>query len=223
MTSRQIAPITLDALRHLRMHGVSSLSQLKSTLTELQAKTMNNLVQLGHAMRTEAGYMITAKGKARLQAADAPPKAPVTRAPAESLSNHQTEQRILDTLRRAEAPLTLKEIGSRTGLPLNILRPSLTTLVQGEQVIGSTGKPSRYRLRTAEQPIAAAAAERRRQVQDVHGALVGSDYHGQELRRNPGIGPERFVAFELPSRVGNRLHWPDGRVTPLDHRQGLPA
>jgi hypothetical protein len=37
-------------------------------------------------------------------------------------------------------------------------------------------------------------------------------YDGAELKRPPGVGPARFVAFELPSRVGNKLYYPNGDV-----------
>lgn len=37
-------------------------------------------------------------------------------------------------------------------------------------------------------------------------------YTGAELKTNPGIPPERMAAYRLPSRVGGRLYYPDGRV-----------
>ncbi len=41
------------------------------------------------------------------------------------------------------------------------------------------------------------------------------DYQGTELRRSPGLPAGRYRALELPSRMGDRLHYPDGRVEPF--------
>lgn len=41
-------------------------------------------------------------------------------------------------------------------------------------------------------------------------------YDGAELRTTPGLTPDSLHAYRLPSRVGNRLHYPDGRVERLE-------
>ena len=46
-------------------------------------------------------------------------------------------------------------------------------------------------------------------------ASMRETYTATELQVNPGILPERMAAYALPSRVGNKLHYPGGRVEVL--------
>lgn len=38
------------------------------------------------------------------------------------------------------------------------------------------------------------------------------NYQGTELKTDPSIPQERMHAFALPSRMGDWLHYPDGRI-----------
>lgn len=40
-------------------------------------------------------------------------------------------------------------------------------------------------------------------------------YQGTELKPDSSIPPERMRAFALPSRMGDWLHYPDGRIEPF--------
>lgn len=47
------------------------------------------------------------------------------------------------------------------------------------------------------------------------GSNKSADYQCPELDRTAGIPASRFAAFDLPSRAGDLLYYPDGRVTPF--------
>lgn len=118
-------------------------------------------------------------------------------------SVQQTHDAIIDTLRRATDRITLPEICRRAKLSEPVARPAITIMVKNETVLVSNTRPTVYSL-----PASTRAAPR--QVHKVRGT-----YQGEELRRNVGIDPARLEAFALPSRVGNRLYYPDGRVEPV--------
>lgn len=233
-----IAPVTVAALKHLSIHGTTSLSALKAAVPGLQTKTMANLVQIGNVLRTEAGHSITPKGRAKLKAteqktaADAtadtagpaeqetpeshtmvgaashPTALPVA-APAPSmpmLSNAEAEAAITAVLKRSRVRQSLPDIARRARMADHIVRPTLTTMVQQGKVETTSTKPALYRLvhaRAALAPVHLGGGP----SEHVNG------YSCPELQRNPGLNDDRFAAFSLPSRMGDRLHWPDGRVT----------
>lgn len=199
----KIAPETLAALRFLRTNGASIMAELRASIPGLTAKTMANLLQLGYALRHEGGgYTITPKGRERSRKAEAPPPAKPVHTPTRLVSSQETDEAILDTLARSNVRLSLSDLARRACIRESMIRPALTMLVQAGTVVASHNRVPMYSLPRVER-----AFGRRPYGEGL--------YDGAELRRTPGVPPERFAAFDLPSRVNNRLHWPDGRVTPF--------
>ncbi len=236
MPSIPIHPITVSTLQHVSAFGPCTLDSLRAAVPGITSKTTNNLVQLGHCMRTAQGIAITRKGIEKLRSVLTPglPAAPEPRqalpaAPAEQtppsaspmVSNAEIEAAILKVLQRSRVRLSLPDISRRTVLAEHLVRPTLTTMVQAGTVETTGTKPALYylsaahlmrnRLRPESFSVGTAGPSER---------LPADAYICPELQRNPGIAPERFAAYALPSRVGNRLHWPDGRVTPVADRTG---
>lgn len=104
--------------------------------------------------------------------------------------------------------LSPQQISGATGLDLKLVRVTLNNMQGAGKIanIGTHNKP-RWCLSTCVEGV-----DRSRRAGGT------GFYDGAELRRNVGIPPDRFRAFELPSRMGNWLHWPDGRITAVDAR-----
>ena len=201
----KIAPETLAALRFLRSNGASIMVELRASIPGLAAKTMANLMQLGYALRHEGGgFVISPRGRERLRKAEGEALTSTPTRSAAAESNREVEEGVLDELRRSTVRLSLPDLARRTHLSESMVRPTLVLMVRAGTVTTSSGKVPLYSL-----PRSARTSSR-----DPYPA---ENYDGAELRRNPGIQPERFAAFDLPSRVNDRLHWPDGRVTPVTH------
>lgn len=209
-----IAPITLATLRHLRIHGPCSRAALKKALPELKPKTLNNLVSMStittNTDQTELRYVLTSKGRAKLaedeQEAAAPAQPEAATAPMRS--NAEIERAIVGVLERASKRPSLADICRRIGEPEHMVRPSVGALVLAGTITVSNGKPGLYAL--ARPTTHAASRDRWPSA-----TLSSCHYQGTELHRNPGIPDERFAAYELPSRVGKTLRYPDGRVTSI--------
>lgn len=243
MSSIPIHPVTVSALQHIASFGPVTLDALRAAVPGTTSKTTGNLVQLAHCARTAQGLVITAKGREKLRSiltpglpAEPAPAAERTAQPAEQapasvspmMSNAEIETAITQVLDRARVRLSIQDISRRTVLAEHLVRPTLTTMVQAGTVDTTAGKPALYCL------SAALLMRNRLRPSGVAGGysigtagpseeLPANANRCPELKRNPGIGAERFTAYALPSRVGNRLHWPDGRVTRVDEHPGMPA
>lgn len=124
----------------------------------------------------------------------------------------ETRRLILAAVRRGGADgLTLPAICERAGLSYKLALPTVGNLV-ADRLLQSAENPRRYKLASSAARASATA------LRDL--PKIGSGtYRGEELKQNPGIGPERFAAYALPSRVGNRLYYPDGRVAAVNNTQ----
>lgn len=246
MGSIAIHPITISTLQHVSTFGPCTLDALRLAVPGVTSKTTGNLVQLGHCARTAQGLVITTKGREKLRSVLTPglpadpapaaertalPAQPAEQAPASAspmMSNAEIEAAITQVLQRARVRQSLPDISRRTHLAEHLVRPTLTTMVQAGTVDTTAGKPALYSLSAAVlmrnrlRPSGAAGGHSIGTVGPSEQLPYGA-YRCPELQRNPGIAPERFTAYALPSRVGKRLHWPDGRITPVEDHPGLPA
>ena len=85
-------------------------------------------------------------------------------------------------------------------------------------------KPAAHTVPTvnARQPVLSNAERRQRAdarksnaMRPVYWHTNTDNYHCPELARNPGIPIARYAAYDLPSRAGDWLYYPDGRVEPF--------
>jgi hypothetical protein len=106
----------------------------------------------------------------------------------------------------------VQQIADQTGIEAASVRHAVGNLL-GQRVICSAGGKAQARLYKFGPP----ASETRSETKpERYVPSMDAHYAGTELQPNPGLPPDRFQAFNLPSRVGFRLRWRDGRITNLD-------
>lgn len=118
----------------------------------------------------------------------------------------ETEQRVLLAVRASKGGMGLTQLAKHLKLPRATLRTTVAALALTNR-LHAVGEGEQLRYRVRAQPTEAAPCGI---------AYPSCHYAGTELQRQPGIPAARFAAFAMPSRVGERLYFPGGRVTRLD-------
>ncbi|MBL0918018.1 MAG: hypothetical protein IBJ14_04905 [Hydrogenophaga sp.] len=90
--------------------------------------------------------------------------------------------------------------------------------VMGHISADHTTKEIRYSITPrGRNKLSGEALRRQRSDADrLKAARLSNNYLGAELFV-PSSRPGAMDAYGLPSRVADRLHWPDGRITPITH------
>lgn len=130
---------------------------------------------------------------------------PTHQRPKGTATSVETEASVINAIKHSEGGMTLAQLTARLSLPRALLRTALASIVLSGRLQG-TGSAGSVRYRLPAQIAAARTITRT----NGHGT-----YQGEELQPAPGIPAERFAAFAMPSRIGDRLHHPGGKVTKL--------
>lgn len=106
----------------------------------------------------------------------------------------------------------VEQIADQTGIEPASVRHAVGNLL-GQRVISSAGGKAHAKLYKFGPPASETRSETKNER---YVPNFNTHYTATELQRNPGLPPERFQAFNIPSRVGFTLRWRDGRITQLD-------
>jgi hypothetical protein len=160
-------------------------------------------------------------------------------APAARLLIGPTQQAIFDIMSR-DGRATPRRIQTELGTQAKTVYDAIKAM-RSRGLVCSATDPARttasrdepWRVATPEDVPAmrgiAAATKRRKasrstEIAGPRTTVYGKGrYTGTELHRNTGLPESRFAAFALPSRIGNRLHYPGGRVELVGGQKGGAA
>jgi hypothetical protein len=127
----------------------------------------------------------------------------------------ELQRRCIEVIDRMGCDVKVTQVAEAVGGKLERVREELRALCGLGLVSMTKGAGGRYTVSTrrAAEPKERADVARARTC--VNALSVGT-YNGADLRPLPGLHPSRLEAFSLPSRIGNRLHYPDGRVEVIE-------
>ena len=121
---------------------------------------------------------------------------------------------VLEIIQANRRGITQDALVVQTGFTHKQVNNAISILVATKQIYSARGVKHELNYLAGAKPVPAPDRAPSRWY------APEGQYQGIELQRAPGIPDSRYLAFELPTRVADKLHWPCGRVTWLC---GAPA
>jgi hypothetical protein len=129
----------------------------------------------------------------------------------------ELQRRCIAFIDRMGCDVTVKQVAEAVGWSgkLEIVREELRALSVRGLISMTKGAGGRYTVSTrrASEPKKSDDFAKSRTFVNALGVGI---YDGADLRPLPGLPESRLAWFSMPSRIGNRLHYPDGRVEVIE-------
>jgi hypothetical protein len=125
------------------------------------------------------------------------------------------QRRCIAFIDRMGGDVTVKQVAEAVGGKLEIVREELRALSVRGLISMAKGAGNRYTVSTRRAAEPRKSEDFAKARSFVNASSVGT-YDGADLRQIPGLPESRQAWFSMPSRIGNRLHYPDGRVEVIE-------
>jgi predicted ArsR family transcriptional regulator len=127
----------------------------------------------------------------------------------------ELQRRCIAFVDRIGGDVTVKQVAEAVGGKLETVREELRAMSAHGLIFMTKGAGGRYTVSTRRSSVPKESADVAKSRTLVN-ASSSDGYDGADLRPVPGLPESRLAWFSMPSRIGNRLHYQDGRVEVIE-------